>query len=77
MAAYRSGIKTVIIPKENEKDLQEIDQTVRAGLKFVAAETIDTVLAEALVYPERVSREGYNMPFMEQAVDLRRPVVTR
>ena len=77
MAAYRSGIKTVIIPRENEKDLQEIDQTVRAGLKFVTAETIDTVLAEALVYPESASREGYSMPFMEQAVDLRRPVATR
>ena len=57
MAAYRSGIKTVIIPKENEKDLQEIDQTVRAGLRFVPAETIDTVLAEALVYPENCGRE--------------------
>ena len=30
MAAKRSGIRTVIIPKENEKDLEEIDQTVRA-----------------------------------------------
>ena len=56
MAAYRSGIKTVIIPKENEKDLEEIDPTVRAGLRFVPAETIDTVLAEALVYPEAHSR---------------------
>ena len=76
MAAYRSGIKTVIIPKENEKDLAEIDQTVRAGLRFVPAETIDTVLAEALVYPESASREGY-MSFVDPAVDLRRPVATR
>ena len=77
MAAYRSGIKTVIIPKENEKDLSEIDQTVRAGLKFVPAETIDTVLAAALVYPETASREGYNVSFVDPAVDLRRPAVTR
>ena len=53
MAAYRSGIKTVILPKENEKDLRDIDPTVREGLRFVPAETIDTVLAEALVYPEQ------------------------
>ena len=34
MAAKRNGIRTVIIPKENEKDLEEIDQTVRAALRF-------------------------------------------
>ena len=57
MAAYRSGIKTVIIPKDNVKDLEEIDQTVRSGLRFVPAETIDTVLAEAIVHPEPPARE--------------------
>jgi len=51
MAAYRSGIKTVIIPQENRKDLQEIDPTVAAGLRFVPVEEIDAVLAEALEYP--------------------------
>ncbi len=45
MAAKRSGIRTVIIPKENEKDLEEIDQTVRAALRFVTAETVDAVFA--------------------------------
>ena len=48
MAAYRNGITTVIIPADNEKDLEEIDPTVRSGLRFVAAEQIDAVLAEAL-----------------------------
>ena len=56
MAAYRSGIKTVILPKENEKDLQEIDQTVRAGLRFVPVETVDAVFAEALEYPDLAER---------------------
>ena len=36
MAALRNGIKTVIVPAENEKDLEEIDQTVRAGPPFCA-----------------------------------------
>ena len=49
MAALRHGIHTVVIPKDNERDLDEIDQTVRAGLHFVIAETVDTVLATALV----------------------------
>jgi len=48
MAAYRNGIKTVILPAENRKDLEEIDQTVRAALRFVPVEQVDSVLAEAL-----------------------------
>ena len=48
MAALRHGIKTVIIPKDNERDLEEIDQTVRSALHFVTATTIDTVLETAL-----------------------------
>ena len=48
MAALRHGIRTVIIPLENARDLEEIDQTVRRQLNFVTAETIDTVLDTAL-----------------------------
>ena len=54
MAALRNGIKTVIIPKENEKDLAEIDQTVRKALHIIPAETVDAVFAAALV-PESTS----------------------
>ena len=48
MAALRHGISTVIIPKDNERDLQEIDQTVRRQLNFIAASAVDTVLDAAL-----------------------------
>lgn len=48
MAAMRSGVKTVIIPSENEKDLEEIDQTVRASLNFVTTDHVDKVLEVAL-----------------------------
>lgn len=48
MAALRHGIRTVIIPKANASDLEEIDQTVRKALHFVTAETIETVLETAL-----------------------------
>ena len=48
MAALRHGIRTVIIPKDNERDLEEIDQTVRRQLNFVSAQTVDTVLEVAL-----------------------------
>ncbi len=49
MAALRHGIHTVVIPKDNAKDLEEIDQTVRAALNFVLADKVDTVLYTALV----------------------------
>ncbi len=49
MAALRQGITTVIIPRDNEKDLEEIDQQVRQQLTFVTAATVDTVLRTALV----------------------------
>lgn len=48
MAAMRNGITTVLIPAENVKDLEEIDQTVRAALKFVPVKQVDQVLAHAL-----------------------------
>ena len=48
MAALRHGIKTVISPKDNERDLEEIDQTVRTKLNFITAEHVDTVLDAAL-----------------------------
>lgn len=48
MAALRHGIRTVIIPAANEKDLEEIDQTVRKSLNFITAQTMQTVLEAAL-----------------------------
>ena len=51
MAALRHGIRTVIIPQENQRDLEEIDQTVRKQLNFITAQTMDTVLSAALNKP--------------------------
>jgi len=48
MAALRHGVTTVIIPEDNRRDLEEIDQTVRKALHFVTASTVDTVLDTAL-----------------------------
>ncbi|MCB0308104.1 MAG: endopeptidase La [Bdellovibrionales bacterium] len=49
MAAHRGNIKTVIIPKENEKDLNEIPQTILKDMKIVSVEHADEVLRLALV----------------------------
>ncbi len=58
MAALRNGLKTVIIPTENESDLEEIDQTVRNALRFVLAEQIDTVISEVLDFSSVPIREN-------------------
>ena len=55
MTALRSGIRTVILPKDNVKDLEEIDQTVRAALHFVPVESVDQVFAASLVPSPAVS----------------------
>ncbi len=49
MAALRTGVSTVIIPAENEKDLEDIDPDVRRALKFVTADHVDHILDVALV----------------------------
>ncbi|GAB1476706.1 endopeptidase La [Bacillota bacterium] len=49
LAAHRAGITTVILPKENEADIEEIPQKVRKRMQFVLVETLDQILKEALV----------------------------
>jgi ATP-dependent Lon protease len=49
MAAYRAKIDTVIIPKENESDLEEIDQVVKDHITFIPVSTMDEVLKIALI----------------------------
>ena len=48
MAALRHGITTVIIPKDNERDLADIDPVVRNSLNFITASSVETVLEAAL-----------------------------
>ncbi len=57
MAALRCGVKTVIIPKDNERDLEEIDQTVRRSLVFKTASYLDEVIAEAIALPKQENRK--------------------
>ena len=48
MAAYKAGMKTVIVPFKNKPDLEEVDKTVKENLEFVFAKTLDDVLSTAL-----------------------------
>lgn len=60
MAALRHGVKTVILPKENEKDLAEIDPTVRKALNFIFVEHADSVIETALMLPRTSQRKRKN-----------------
>ncbi|WP_085337926.1 endopeptidase La [Aquidulcibacter paucihalophilus] len=51
LAALRAGIKTVLIPKENEKDLEDIPENVKQGLTIIPVSTADEVLVHALTRP--------------------------
>ena len=69
LAAHRGGLKTVLIPKENEKDLAEIPENVKEGLTIIPVAMVDEVLSNALVrepLPNAISSgsgtESENMP---------------
>ncbi|WP_244455147.1 endopeptidase La [Gluconacetobacter diazotrophicus] len=49
LAAHRAGIKTVFIPKDNEKDLVDIPDTVKKGLRILPVAHVDDVISQALV----------------------------
>ncbi|HVI52283.1 MAG TPA: endopeptidase La [Candidatus Sulfotelmatobacter sp.] len=51
LAALRGGLKTVLIPKDNEKDLADIPDNVKRGLKIIPVTTVDEVLSNALTLP--------------------------
>lgn len=59
MAAYKAGVKTVIMPYENNPDLEEVDQVVKDNVQFIPAKTIETVLENALVMPNASASKKY------------------
>lgn len=67
MAAYKAGMKTVIIPKDNLPDLEEVDEVVRAHLRFVGVSMLDEVL------PVAFETDGYRKNNEPKAV--RQPVL--
>ena len=53
LAAHRAGIKMILLPRENEQNIDEIPENVRKQLTFVLLDTVDDALREALVRPEK------------------------
>ncbi|HIT02739.1 MAG TPA: endopeptidase La [Candidatus Enterenecus merdae] len=75
MAALRGGIRTVILPKENQRDLEEIDPAVRAQLRFVPVEQVDEVLAEALAGAAQAVRAGEGARAESRPAPARQPAL--
>jgi ATP-dependent Lon protease len=82
IAALRGGIDTVLIPKENERDLADVPTSVKRGLEIVPVEHMDEVLGAALALgnPENFLREGdhdfddiHEIPPHERAVEVPAP----
>ena len=69
MAAYKAGCTTVIIPKENEKDLEEISSEVKAALEFRSVETFDEVISLALEYVPQANDDTKNIITYSTNVD--------
>ena len=64
MAAYRQGMTKVIIPWDNASDLEEIDDAVKAKIRFIPVKTIDEVFAVALKRDKK--GDGVNVPHQNQ-----------
>lgn len=58
LAAHRAGLKTIILPKENERELEEIEDRVREELRFVFVDHMDEVLTIALLEPRIAASVG-------------------
>ena len=67
MAAHRAGVKQVIMPVRNQKDLEDIPKNVRAEIKFVFAKNVDEVLEAALV-PEKTKKKDLKLSAQEEAL---------
>ena len=62
MAAYKAGMKTVVVPEKNRGDLDEVEDIVKENVEFVFAKTIDDVLRAALVKPPQAEVMPEMMP---------------
>ncbi|MBE6797537.1 MAG: endopeptidase La [Ruminococcaceae bacterium] len=63
MAAYRGGVKTVFIPKENEPDLAEIDDAVKKNVIFIPVSDVSDIVSAALVHPKK---QGFAAPIQKE-----------
>lgn len=69
IAAHRSGIKTILLPEKNRKDLSEIPEQVRKEVKLIFVEHVDLVLQEALTAPPVYARPEKSLASKKRKAD--------
>ena len=62
LAAHRNGLRTVILPKRNERDIEDVPDEIKKSMKFIYAETVDDVIKSSLEKPERGAKPDTTQP---------------
>ena len=78
IAAHRGGIKKVLIPKENEKDLKDVPKSISNQLEIVSVEHMDEVLSHAMVLDEGESlfkKSDIPLEMTSEEADKTRPLI--
>lgn len=68
MAAYRGGVKTVFIPKENIPDLDEVDETVRANVEFIPVSYVSDIIDAALISHDEETVQRFSTPAAKEPI---------
>ena len=78
LAALRGGLSTVLIPKENEKDLAEIPDNVKSGLNIIPVSVVDEVISNALTnepVPAEIDEEEQDQALAKKEENTRDEIV--
>ena len=76
MAAYRGGVKTVFIPKDNLADLEDVDSVVKENIEFIAVSNVEEIIEKAIVFPEKTEEKSEEWVMKNPIVtDSRTPVL--
>lgn len=75
MAAYRSGVKTVFIPKANMPDLEEVDETVKQNVKFIPVSFVNEIIDKAILFEN--TSESKNWKVSEKLLVTKNTTVLR
>ena len=77
MAAYREGMKTVLIPKANESDLYDVDGEVKKAIRFLPMSNVAQVLSIALLKPKAVSSAKRKEAVRKNSAVVQEPAATK
>jgi len=60
LAAHRNGLRTIILPKRNKQDIDDVPEEIQKSMKFVFVDSVDDVIQSALEEPKKASQAKSN-----------------